>query len=201
MRPFGENLRWVPALALALALIVGSTFSCDGKTVGGRIGDDDDSTGGGDDDTASDDDDSDDDGQPDDDQDQCDPSLTTPTLDYHAICHKAGSAADQCEGQSVAAKTFDSINEAADWGVLLRYDDKGCDLTWIVTNNGEKSRLPEGTECGTGAGDGLFITWDYARKCQGHAGGTIVIDNSVQLFDACNFATEKWGFTISVICD
>ena len=146
------------------------------------------------------DDDVDDDSDDDSDDDNCDPAVSTPTLDFHAICHNNGADIDQCEDQAVNAKDFATIADADGWGIFIQYTDNACDLGFYVHSDGSTDVVEPGTECGTGSQSGVFFGYDYVGECQGHAGETIVLADSIQLKDYCDFTSDTWGFTLNVSC-
>ena len=186
----------IMVLAVALVFCVSFGGSCGGSKSSG----DDDSSSDDDifDDDSADDDSSDDDAA---DDDNCDPAVSTPTLDYDAICHNNGSSIDQCEDGTVTTKDFATIAAADGWGIFVQYTDNGCDLGFYVHADGTADPVLAGTECGTGSQSGVFFSWDYVAACDGHAGETINLADSIQMKDTCNFLSAVWAFQLNVTCN
>lgn len=187
---------WLFGLVLALAFGL-SVVACGG-------GGDDDDDEGGDDDLI--DDDTDDDDTTDD--DECDPDISTPVFDFYGICHATPQGIDDCSSTSNPATANIALADMYDpgtqtgWGVFVQYTDNGCDLAYYVHKDGTKDKILEGTECGTGSDMGVFFSWDKGQletACN-QQGGTLVLNDSLQLLDTCNFTSEVWEFTINVIC-
>lgn len=191
---------WLFGLVLVLAFGL-SAIACGG----GGDDDDDDDDDTGDDDIFDDDDTTDDD----DTDDDCDPEISTPVFDFHGICHATPQGIDTCSSTSNPATANIPLADMYDqgtqtgWGIFIQYTDNGCDLAYYVFKDGSKEQILEGTECGTGSDMGVFFTWDknaLQQACTQQGGGTLVINDSIQLLDTCNFTSDVWEFTINVAC-